>query len=159
MCAQLEAVWFCLTYHSAAHHSLHPLPRGTTQGPGRSPALLPAGGTGQTKGRVSAGPISGATRKRCGKVLLEAEGKQTRQVLSPRCFPWPPSWKNSNLPRNLKESLKGHSSISCNKTYFYTFDFQQLDFIVLFIYNLCMWCFRQGGQGSGEGQQFWLLGQ
>lgn len=34
-----------------------------------------------------------ATRKRCGKVLLEAEGKQTRQVLSPRCFPWPPRWK------------------------------------------------------------------
>lgn len=31
----------------------------------------------------------GATRKRCGK--------QARQVLSPRCFPWPPRWKNSSL--------------------------------------------------------------
>lgn len=53
VCAQLEAVRFCLPYHRAAHHSLHPLLQGTTQGPGRSPpALLPARGIVQTKGRV-----------------------------------------------------------------------------------------------------------
>lgn len=42
----------------------------------------------------------GATRKRCGKVLLEAEGKQTRQALGPRCFPRPLRWKLQSAPRH-----------------------------------------------------------
>lgn len=143
--AQLEAIWFSLTYHSAAHHSLHPLPWGTTWGPWELPSCSASSWRNCTNQRqgVSRSHQGGwasheATRKRCGKVLLEAEEKQTRKVLSPRCFPWPPRWKNSSPPQDMKQSLTKPFSTSLTSN--------SLTPLFFCIHNLCMWCFRQGGQ-------------
>lgn len=73
-------------------------------------------------------------------------GEADRASGESRCFPWLPRWKNFSLPRDMEQSLKGHSSNNCNKTFFYKFDFQQLESIVLFICNSCVWYFRQEGQ-------------
>ncbi|KAF2984604.1 hypothetical protein EK904_003550 [Melospiza melodia maxima] len=122
---------------SAALHSLHPLPRGTTRGPGSSPpALLAAAGMSKPKAE-------------CEQVLSGRLGQPWGH--------WGKLWKNSSLPQNLEQSLKGHSSISCSKTFFYKFDFQQLD-SMFFLYPTCV-CGVSGreARASEEEEQFWLL--